>query len=363
MSLWCLTAIAATPLLRSTFDEGPGAWTAMGGGGTFRVTRDAADMRDGTPSLEFDYEIGPKKIGVAVLPVPPDAIASMDQIHFWIKTDSPASFAVILSEKGGGNYSTTVWSAGSVWQEVKVEPRDFTLGDRPNDPPDPDGKLDVDQVQGIGIIDLGQMFGNAPPNPDARMAVNRRPGNHTLLISGFEVLSEAATPKDKLVIDQFDAPQLSWLSPGGAAFSIDNSREHAPGLAMRVSYTQSDKAIVYFARNLPPDIPANITHISFDIASDQAAVLVFTLQEKGAGRAEGPKYSTTVEVRGGGKSNHRDLALSALALDPNGPPDPEGALNIARAKTLGIADISGDANGSHGPYALWISNLRLLARD
>src|ERR1700722_1533779 len=101
MSLWCLTAIAATPLLRSTFDDGPGAWTAMGGSGTFRVTRDAADMHDGTPSLEFDYEIGPKKVGVAVLPVPPDAIASMDQIHFWIKTDSPASFAVILSEKAG----------------------------------------------------------------------------------------------------------------------------------------------------------------------------------------------------------------------------------------------------------------------
>ena len=109
----------------------------MGESGIVRVTREAADLRDGKPSLAFDYEIGPKKFGAAILPVEPGALAAMDQLHFWVKTDYPTSIAVILNEKGGGNYTAVAWSPGSVWQEVKVEPRDFTLGERRNDPPDP----------------------------------------------------------------------------------------------------------------------------------------------------------------------------------------------------------------------------------
>ena len=76
------------------------------------------------------------------------------------------------------------------------------------------------------------------------MAVSRRPGKHTMFISGFEVLGGAAEHKDRLVIDQFDAPQISWLSPGGASFSLDTSREHAPGPAMEVSYIEAENAVV-----------------------------------------------------------------------------------------------------------------------
>ena len=190
-----------------------------------------------------------------------------------------------------------------------------------------------------------------------------RSGKHTLLISGFEALGGNPARKDNLAVDQFDAPQLSWFSPGGAAFHIDSSRDHAPGPAMEVAYTQAEHAMVLFARNLPPDIPANITHISFDIASEKPAQFLFTLQEKGSGHGEGPRFNTVVEVKGKGKSDHRDLALSAFNLDQNGPADPSGALSIAKAKSLAIADISAAANGDTGPNRVWISNLRLVARE
>jgi hypothetical protein len=358
-----ITMFAATPLLRSTFDNGPGAWITMGENGTLRVAREAADIRESNPSLAFDYEIGPKKFGAAILPVEPGALAAMDQVHFWVKTDYPTSVAMILSEKGGGNYSATAWSPGGVWQEVRVQPRDFALNDRASDPPDPDGKLDLDQLQGIGLADLGQLFGGAAPNPNMPIVMTSRPGKHTLLVSGFEVLGGNGGHKDKLVIDQFDAPQLSWMTPGGAAFRLDSSRDHAPGPAIEVSYTEAENAIVVFVRSLPPDVPANITHISFDIASEKPAQLAFALQEKGAGRGEGPRYNTIVEVKGGGKSDHRELALSAFTLDQNGPPDPYDGLKVAKAKSLSIADISAAANAAHGPNKVWISDLRLTARE
>jgi hypothetical protein len=363
LSLSVMTAIAATPLLHSTFDEGQGAWITMGDNGAIRVTREAADVREGKPSLAFDYDIGPKKFGAAILPVEDGALATMDQVHFWVKTDYPTSFAVILSEKGGGNYSAVAWSPGGVWQEVRFEPRDFALNDKASDPPDPDGKLDLDQLQGIGLADLGQLFGAAPPNPAMPIVMARHPGKHTMLVSDFEVLSGSVPTKDKLIIDQFDAPQISWMSPGGASFRLDNSKDHASGKAVEVSYGEAEHAVVFFVRTLPPDIPVNITHISFDIASEKPAQFIFALQEKSAGKSEGPRYNTTVEVKGGGKSDHRDLALSAFTLDQNGPLDPYDGLKPDKSKSLSIADISAVANAAHGPNKLWLSNLRLVSKE
>jgi hypothetical protein len=362
VSLSVMTATAATPLLRSTFDDGPGAWKTIGESGAIRVASDAAAMRDGKPSLSLDYEIGPKKFAAAVLPVESGALTTMDQVHFWIKTDYPTSVAVFLSEQGGGNYSAIAWSPGNVWQEVRLELRDFSLGERATDPPDPDGKLDLDQIQGLGLADLGQLFGAAPPNPAMPLAIDRHPGTHHLLINSLEVLGGAAERKPNLLIDPLAGPQISWLNPGGAALRLDTSREHAPGAALEVTYTDAD-AVVLFARTLPPEIPENITHISFDIASEEPAQLLFALQEKGTGKGEGPRFNTTVEVKGGGKSNHRDLALSAFTLEQNGPSDPYGGLKPGKAKTLSIADISAAAGGGHGPNKLWISNLHFTAPE
>jgi hypothetical protein len=367
LSLSVLTTFAATPILHSTFDDTTGAWTAMGGNGTLRVTRETADTREGKPSLALDYEIGPKKFGAAILPVGPNTLAVMGQVHFWLKTDYPTTVAVILSEKGGGNYTAMAWSPGGGWQEIKIEPRDFTLGERANDPPDPDGKLDLDQLQGVGLADLGQLFGAAPADSPMPIALSRHPGKHTLLVSCFEILGNAAEStsedKDQFVVDQFNAPQVSWFNPGAVPLRLDTSRDHAPGPAMEMAYNDDGGTIVYISRNLPPRIADKITHISFDIASEKPAQFMFTLQEKGFGKGEGPRYHTTVEVRGGGKPDHRDLALSAFVVDPNGPSDPAGALNIGQAKSLGIGDISANASAMHGPNKIWLSNLRLTTRE
>lgn len=330
----------------------------MGGGGTIRAGQGSAEQRGGKASLAFDYEIQARKFSAAILATEPGSLAAMTQVHFWVKTDYPTSVAVVLSEKGGGNYTALFWSPGNMWQEARLEARDFALGERPNDPPDPDGKLDLDQVHGIGVADLGQLFGGAPLNPAMPIVTARNPGKHTLLINSFELLSDASAHGDKLSIDTFDSPQLNWSTPGGATFRLDTSRQHAPGPALEVSYGEVDHAIVFFMRTLPPEIPANATHMSFDIASEKPAQLVFALQLKGSGKGEGPRYNTSVEIRGGGKTDHRDLALSALTLDQNGPADSGKEFSISRGKTLLIGDVSMLTNSAHGPNKLWISNLR-----
>ena len=113
---------------------------------------------------------------------------------------------------------------------------------------------DVDQLQGVGLADVGQIFGAGSPNPNLSIAINRHPGKHTLLVSGFELLGGAAERKDKLAIDQFEGPQLGWISPGGAALRLDTSRDHAAcsRRPSKLSHGESDNGIVFFVRNPAP---------------------------------------------------------------------------------------------------------------
>ena len=351
---------AAEPIVRADWAGGLDGWAAMGPTGNVRVSRDAGDMRNGKPSLALDYEVGERKFAIASLPVTPDKLRGMGQVHFWVRTEFGTSVVVILSEKGGGNYSAMAWSPGGVWQEVRVELKDFALGDRASDPPDPDGRLDPEQVQGIGITDLAQLFGGAPPNAAVPIAIDDHAGKHTLLVNEFEVLGGIPPRTDNLVIDSFNTPQLSWASPGGAALHLDTSRQHVPAAGMEVDYAQDDRALVFVTRTLPPDIPENVTHISFDIASEKPVELVFTLQRKGYGLGEGPRYNVVVEVGGKGISDHRNLALSAFHLDANGPSDPKGLLNITQAKSLIIADLSPVTDHALGDNRIWISNIRFV---
>jgi len=359
--LCILPAFAATALLSTSFKNGPGSWAVMGGTGSLRVSRDAPDLRDNEPALAFDYEIGLRKFGAAILPTDPGALTSMDRLHFWVKTDYPTTVIVIMKEKDGGNYSAMAWSPGGAWQEVRLSPRDFSLGERPTDPPDPDGKLDLDEVQGIGIADLGQLLG-AGSSPMLGDSAARHAGKHTLFLSGFEALSGSPARKDNLSVDQFDTPQITWSAIGDVTLARDTSETHAPAAALESRYGANDNGIIVFARNLPPDIPANITHISFDVAAEKDAQLAFVLQQKGSGKGEGPRYNTVVEVRGGGKSDHRELAVRAFDLDRNGPADPAGALNISKSKSMAIVDAARFGNAGIGPNTIWISNIRLIAK-
>jgi hypothetical protein len=53
----------------------------------------------------------------------------------------------------------------NAWQQVELTPADFALGDGPNDPADPDDKLELDQVEGIAIFDFAHFLGSVPENP------------------------------------------------------------------------------------------------------------------------------------------------------------------------------------------------------
>ena len=184
------TAASAQPeaLLRQTFDSDTSGWMAMGKGGSVRAS-------EGT--LAFTYELKARQAAVAVLPAPA-VLRRMQRLRFRVKADRDAPMAVLLSEKkpGGGNYTAQFWAPANVWQQVELSAADFAAADGATDPVDLDGKLDLDAVEGIGILDLGAFFLAQAENASFPVAVDAAGGTHTVWIDDFEVLGGAAEVKE-----------------------------------------------------------------------------------------------------------------------------------------------------------------------
>ena len=127
----------------------------------------------------------------------------MKRIRFWAKSDHDTSIAVLLAEtKPGSDYTAWFWAPVGQWQLIEFTPADFAVGDGPKDPVDPDGKLDLDQVEGVGLIDLSYFRNGLRQSGGGKLEIGEARGAHTLLIDEFEVLS--TTPTKTTRLDGFD---------------------------------------------------------------------------------------------------------------------------------------------------------------
>jgi hypothetical protein len=338
MAVWVLMLFfAATSLLRQ-----PTGWIAMGKSGAARVT-------DGT--LTLDYTVG-EGIAVAALPLNGTDVSKMDTVRFRMKTDVPTALAVLINEKKpGGDYTAICWSTGNTWQQVELRPADFHLNSGPNDAPDPDGKLDLDAVQSMGVLDLSSIVGvNA--DPGSPIVMESHAGKHSFSVADFELLAGTGGEKaQKVVIDNFATPQLQWLTLGGVALKPE-------GAGMRATYEQKDERSVVLLRQIAHVDLRGKESLAFEVASDKPAQLLLTFEELAAGKQQGPRYNLTLEVPGGGKTEHREILLSAFEHGEDSPNDADGKLDLDRLKTFSILDITGTFTHETAGNSLWIGNIR-----
>jgi len=287
-------------------------------------------------------------LAVAALPLKGIDLARMDGLRFWVKTDVPTALSVVISEKRpGSNYSAICWSTGNTWQPVELTPDDFHLNEGPNDPADPDGKLDLDAAQNIGILDINTVFG-PKIDPDSPFLVDSHAGKHSFFLDDFEILTGSKNrPRDSAVLDDFNTPQLQWLTRGGAELKPE-------GGGMRVIYQQREEQGILLIRQLGKVDLRGKEKLAFDVASDQPTELVMGLEMHAPGMPQGPRYNTTVEVAGGGKVNHREVVLSAFGDgEAELPP-----IKLDQLKSLTIVDITGQTMNVSGKNSLWIGNIR-----
>lgn len=337
-------------LLRQDFEnqslsQSPGqspAWMSMSPGATVRIDHDPSHVHAGHGALAFSYEVKPRQAAAAVLPAPP-VLARLARLHFWLKTDHATPVTVLLSEKkpGGGNYNAVVWSPAETWQEIALAPSDFFLADGPNDPQDSDGKLDLDQLQGIGLIDMAAFLpalAGASPNP------------HTLWIDDFEALGGEPAPSPSPTVDDFARGYLAWLTTTGADLKLQKTDNPLHEPAMQASYEETDDPFPAFVRRVDTHGLAPATRLEFDIASEKEATINVSLEMRKPGAQQGPRFNLPIYPPPERELFHVSLKLA----DFQGP----GKLDPAQLKSLVLVDVSAAGSGSLGRNTFWVGNVR-----
>jgi hypothetical protein len=307
----------------------PTGWMAMGKGGTVQA-KDAG--------MVFAYDLQPRQMAVAVCPAPPE-MAHMRRLRFRVKASADLPLGVVLSEKkpGGGNYNALLWVPANTWQQVELTPADFAAGDGPNDPVDADGKLDLDQIEGLGVLDLAQLFLSQPENPDARFAIDRATGARTIEIAGLEVIEgESAAPERS--IDGFDRGFLEWITMGGMKLQLAPKTNPLGAAAMQMVASAEGGRIGLAMRRVSNLNLAKAQRLVFDMASENETTLVISLETK-----SGKRFNQTIYPPGKREVLHVRVKLADF--------EGEGAFDPAQWKSIAIAEASGQ------PNSVWIARM------
>ena len=346
---------AAAPLLHHTFETDPGEWTGFGATAKVSLTHDAAHVKEGKGALQFDYAANKGEINVLLLPTPNGVLTKMKSLHFWLRADYSTVFVVSLQEKEGGRYTAVFSVPGNSWQEVKLDPADFVLGEEKADPKDPDEKLDLDKVENIGIADYGQIFVQSD-DANLQALFHIQKGAHTLSLDDFTVSAEALSPptaaesKERL-LDTPSRPQLGWIGVGEIkAAPVTGKPLVGPGL--RADYHQGPGKIDGLLKRLPRGRLKGMDQILFTAAATKPTKLVVQLEQVGGG-----KYRMIVDVPGNSEPKEVVLPLTGFEMaDDSG--DRNGNFTPAQVNQIVIIDASGLVDGADTDTTLWINKLR-----
>jgi hypothetical protein len=339
-------------LLFQTFAKDVSGWTATGDGAEVHTTSDAARARPGHSSLEFSYDLAPRNFSGAVLGAP-ESFAHMQSLRFWARSDHNTAVGVLLTEKkpGGGNYAAWFSAPANTWQSIELTPADFTVTDGPNDPVDADGKLDLDQVEGIAVFDLAQFFSQWAATARISLRIAAASGRHSLLLDSFELSGSAAprpaAPPGIVPIDLPGRDFLQWVTPGGMDLKPGAAGGPLGRGALQATYPQTDGRLEVLVRRVANPQLAQAKRLVFDVASERECTLIVAIEMTQPGGGQGPRFTMPVYPPGGREVFHVDLKLE----DFQGT----GHFDPARWRTLAILDTSGGAGEMN---TLWIGNVQ-----
>jgi hypothetical protein len=349
------TPPAAAPLLHHAFETDTAEWVGIGNTAKISVTHDAARVRAGKGALLFDYAANKGEVNVLALPTPDGMLTKMKSLHFWLRSDYPTVFAVSLQEKEGGRYTAIFSVEGSSWQEVKLEPADFVLTENKDDPKDPDGKLDLDKIENIGLGDYGQAFVQSD-DPNLQTLLHGQKGPHSLTLDDFTVSAEPLSPvspsnqKERL-LDTPSRPQLAWIRAGEIKI-MPSIGKPLVGAALRADYHQGPGKIAGLLKPVPRGCLKGMDQIVFTAAATKPSKLVVQLEQVGGG-----KYRTIVDVPGNSEVKEFALPLSGFTMTEDSG-DRNGHLLPDQVNQIVIIDASGLVDGADADTTLWINRLR-----
>lgn len=337
------------------FETDPTGWMALklepatGGGGEdadskIAVAREAAAVKSGKGSLSYTYEIAAGTVRLLALQRPVD-LTGMKSLRLWVKTSHATGVVIGLAENGSATYQAAVTCAAGQWQEVVVNLDEFV----PDEPTkDPNGKLDLDQVGSIQVMDIGAFLVNF---------LGDLKGTRTLWLDDIAFSSQAvslttgATKVTRVVpaflVDSFESPVIRWIPISlefaeppkfnlfDAPVSIDKEAAPEGGKqSLKFAYPRKAGKANGLMRNVEKNDLSRATGLDLAVKTSGDGTFVISLEEK-----DGSRYQKIVELKSYDGWKTLNLSFGELTLADDSKDD-NGRLDPAEIKQIAIADLT-----------------------
>lgn len=337
---------APAPILSQSFDKGTAGWTAVGASARLDTTSDAKRVRTpGKPCLQFDYEVNQQSLNVLMLPVAAGAWAKAGSVSFALRADTDTAVLLTIQEEGGGRWSAVVVAKKDAWQNVVLGVGDFILSHDNDAPADANGKLDLDRIQAVSVLDVATFFIRIE-SADFKALVPVSAGPRQLLLADFQVGATPPSGGAAFRIDGLNRPQIGWMALGGPGIARAAAKNPTDGPALEARYTNQPKKLVAFVRAVPSTILATATALNLTLAAEQATTLMVQFEDDAGG-----KFSARVELEGGKVS--KKVTLPLADFQPEGDSKTQ-TLDRKRVKQIFLGDIRGFLVDTPQPQTLWI---------
>lgn len=346
----------ATAVKTWDFEKDTGGWVTGDKQGIVSLSNDPAHVQSGNGSLQFGF---PPRVGTGDMPGSlfnaTDA-AGAQSLHFAIQSSTAGPLIALLREKNEATYVYMFYLPANQWQVLDLPFADFHLEDSSKDD---NGKLDPDQVTGIGFIDPSQWLlqsaqgGNFPFYFAA-------PSRRDIWLDDVKLMSEpekrmaaAKGPNgaDAVMIEDCDAEAAYWMVLGGRNLKVQRDGDQAAdGSSLRLDYSLAPKTLLALSRPVAIGLLAGARSIAFSARSGADCKLLVSVE-----KSNKAKYSAVVDVPAGNWQQYTVL-LRDMKLDDDSR-DPEGSLQPEKIRAVQFIDASAIVGEKETANTLWLDEV------
>ena len=345
---------AGGDVVKQDFEDNVTSWVKFGDNTQLSLSRAEEDVHGGQGALQFNYRLAPRSLAALAL-ADTTALAASNTISFWAKSRTASTMAFAIKELAGGTWIAIFQLPEDKWQRVELSISDFTTGFGPGDPGDADGKLALDKIEWAGIGDFAQ-FLLMDPNPELIKLFGIETGPRAFWLDDVAFDPTKTGPQAAgapIVVDNFAAPQLSWIHLGGTDITREEKDVNGakmPGLSL--SYTQAPAKFGGVVRRVNSAGWAGATKIALRLASDAPATLGLQLEERGGG-----KYFVPILAPGDGEVKAHSFGVTQFQPSQESK-DNNGKLNMEEVSQIILLDLAAlNPQATQTQNTVWIGDI------
>ncbi|MEN6644145.1 MAG: hypothetical protein ABFE08_17035 [Armatimonadia bacterium] len=339
------------------FEKPEHGWMTLDKQAELRVVNEPGHVYQGAGSLQFSFSPRQATEGdmPGVLLVPLQGIVGAEGLHLALQSSTSGPLLLALREQDESTYVYMIYVQAGDWHVLDLPLSDFILEESAKDE---NGKLDLDQVAGLGVVDpalwlMAEAAGGKFP------FFMSQPNRRDLWLDEVKMLPAApqrlrAATLDGAparMVEDCDGDSAYWFVLGGRNLRVGTSSDQAvEGSSLRLDYELPSKSLLAMAHVVRPGLLQGIKRVAFGVRAGAACTLAVTLKE---GDKSG--YTTLVEVPEG-QWQQFVLPLEKFRLNDEDV-DPDTGLQPEKVTSILFIDVTALVGAKETANSLWLDEV------